>query len=326
VKSEWSDLVMRGRNTSFPLIVVVSSLFSTSAIAVEGGVGRPITGQQVFSNAGIIPPEPGTVVSITSIYYDGKLKGSRPVPINGEVSAGLDMKISYTLANFTHVWDTGKGRWNFASALGVPFQHTNIDASVTGPRGRTLGQSDSATQFADLLVTPLAAGYHFSATDHISFSLPIYLPTGAYDQDRLANAGQNTYTFLPTVAFTHLDGKGGELSLMSAVEFYTRNDDTDYRNGSVFTLDGLWTLGLGQGWSAGVVGGLVKQITDDKGSTADALNGFRGHSVGAGPIVGWSGKFSDVQTSVNLRWVPEFHSEKRPEGDAVSMNFTLLFL
>ena len=317
---------MRGWNAPFSLILAATTLISESALAVEGGVGRPITGQQVFSNAGIIPPEPGTVVSITSIYYDGQLKGSRPVPISGEISAGLDMKISYTMANFTHVWDTGKGRWNFASAIGVPVQDTRIDASVTGPRGRTLGQSDSATQFADLLVTPIAAGYHFSATDHISFSIPIYLPTGAYDEDRLANAGQNTYTFMPTVAFTHLDGKGGEFSLMSAVELYTRNDATDYRNGSVFTLDALWTLGLGQGWSAGAVGGVIKQITDDKGSTADALNGFRGHSFGVGPVVGWSGKFSDVQTSVNLRWVPEFHTEDRPEGDGVSLNLTMLFL
>lgn len=317
---------MRGRNTPFSLILAATSLMSTSAIAVEGGVGRPITGQQVFSNAGIIPPEPGTVVSITSIHYDAKLKGSRPVPINGEISAGLDMKISYTMANFTHVWDTGKGRWNFASAIGLPVQDTEIDASLTGPRGRTLGQNDSGTQFADLLITPFAAGYHFSATDHISFSLPIYLPTGAYNENRLANAGQNTYTFMPTVAFTHLDGKGGEFSLMSALELYTRNEATEYRNGSVFTLDGLWTLGLGEGWSAGVVGGLIKQLTDDKGDAADALNGFRGHSYGAGPVVGWSGKFSDVQTSVNLRWVPEFHSEKRPEGDAVSLNLTMLFL
>ena len=59
------------------------------------------------------------------------------------------MKVSYTMANFTHVWDTGKGRWNYASAIGVPVQYTDIKASITGPRGRTLGDSDSGTQFAD---------------------------------------------------------------------------------------------------------------------------------------------------------------------------------
>jgi hypothetical protein len=89
--------------------------------------------------------------------------------------------------------------------------------------------SDKGTQFADALVTPIAAGYHFDAVNHISFSLPIYVPTGAYNDNRLANAGQNNYTFMPTVAFTHLDGKGGELTLSSGLEFYTENDATDYQ-------------------------------------------------------------------------------------------------
>ncbi|MGH8399268.1 MAG: SphA family protein, partial [Gammaproteobacteria bacterium] len=106
------------------LCLIVLALGSTEQVyATEGGVGRPITGQQVFSNAGVVPPDPGWVMSLTSIWYDGKLKGSRTVPIAGELSSGLDMKVSYTLANFTHVWDTGKGRWSYASAIGVPVQY-----------------------------------------------------------------------------------------------------------------------------------------------------------------------------------------------------------
>ena len=254
--------------------------------AAEGGVGRPITGQQVFSNAGIVPPEPGWVVSVTSIWYDGSLKGNRGAPISGEISAGIDMKVSYTMTNLTHIWDTGKGPWNFASAIGIPLQYTDVDAAITGPRGRTLGTSDSGTQFADALVTPIAAGYHFDELNHIAFSLPIYVPTGAYNENRLANPGQNNYTFMPTVAFTHLDGMGGEFTLSSGLEFYTENTTTDYRNGNIFTLDALWTHGFGSGWSAGLAAGYIQQVTDDKGQTADALNGFRGRSVGAGPMIG----------------------------------------
>jgi hypothetical protein len=292
-------------------------------MAAEGGVGRPITGQQVFSNAGIVPPEPGWVMSLTSIWYDGDLKGSTQVPIVGAASTGLDLKVSYTMANFTHVWDTGKGRWNYASAIGVPVQYTDITASITGPRGRTLGSSDSGTQFADMLVTPIAAGYHFDEVNHISFSLPIYVPTGAYNDDRLANPGQNNYTFMPTVAFTHLDGKGGEFTLSSGLEFYTENDATDYRNGNIFTLDALWSHGFGNGWSAGVAAGYIQQLTDDSGS--GATTGFRGRSVGAGPSVGWSGKFADAQANFNVRWVPEFDTKNRPEGNGISANMTLAF-
>ncbi|PMQ12702.1 MULTISPECIES: transporter [unclassified Pseudomonas] len=293
--------------------------------AAEGGVGRPITGQQVFSNAGIVPPEPGWVVSVTSIWYDGSLKGNRGAPISGEISAGIDMKVSYTMTNLTHIWDTGKGPWNFASAIGIPLQYTDVDAAITGPRGRTLGTSDSGTQFADALVTPIAAGYHFDELNHIAFSLPIYVPTGAYNENRLANPGQNNYTFMPTVAFTHLDGKGGEFTLSSGLEFYTENTTTDYRNGNIFTLDALWTHGFGSGWSAGLAAGYIQQVTDDKGQTADALNGFRGRSVGAGPVIGWAGKFADAQANISARWVPEFDTKNRPEGNGFAVNMTLAF-
>ncbi|MDX9669311.1 transporter [Pseudomonas sp. P8_250] len=262
---------------------------------------------------------------MTSIWYDGSLKGNRGAPISGEISAGIDMKVSYTMTNLTHIWDTGKGPWNFASAIGIPLQYTDVDAAITGPRGRTLGTSDSGTQFADALVTPIAAGYHFDELNHIAFSLPIYVPTGAYNENRLANPGQNNYTFMPTVAFTHLDGKGGEFTLSSGLEFYTENTTTDYRNGNIFTLDALWTHGFGSGWSAGLAAGYIQQVTDDKGQTADALNGFRGRSVGAGPVIGWAGKFADAQANISARWVPEFDTKNRPEGNGFAVNMTLAF-
>ncbi|MGJ7515359.1 SphA family protein [Pseudomonas baetica] len=296
---------------------------SPLVMAAEGGGGRPMTGLQVFSNAGIVPPEPGWVMSLSSFWYDGELKGNAQVPIVGALSTGLDLKVSYTMADFTHVWDTGKGRWNYASAIGVPVQYTDITASITGPRGRTLGTEDTATQFADMLITPIAAGYHFDEVNHLSLSLPIYVPTGAYNDDRLANAGQNTYTFMPTVAFTHLDGKGGEFTLSGTLEFYTENDATDYQNGDLFTLDALWTHGFGNGWNAGVAAGYIQQLTDDTGSGASS--GFRGRSVGAGPTFGWQGKFADAQANFNARWIPEFDTKNRPEGNGFSVNLTLAF-
>jgi hypothetical protein len=306
-----------------PLLALCVVGASPLTLAAEGGVGRPITGQQVFTNAGIVPPEPGWVMSLTSIWYDGELKGKAEVPIAGAISTGLDVKVSYTMANFTHVWDTGKGSWNYASAIGVPVQYTDITASVKGPRGNTLGTNDTATQFADMLVTPIAAGYHVDEVNHFSFSLPIYVPTGAYNDNRLANAGQNVYTFMPTVAFTHLDGKGGEFTLSSGLEIYTENQATDYQDGNIFTLDALWTHGFGNGWNAGMVAGYIQQVTDDSGS--GATSGFRGRSVGAGPTIGWAGKFNDAQASINARWVPEFDTKNRPEGNGVSVNLTLAF-
>jgi len=203
-------------------------------------------------------------MSLTSIWYDGDLKGNKGVPIVGRIGGDLDMKVSYTIANFTHVWDTGKGRWNYASAIGVPMQYTDVTVDITQPRGRVLGAEDTGTQFADILVTPIAAGYHFDAQNHISFSLPVYLPTGAYNDNRLANPGQNNYTFMPTLAFTHLDGSGGEITLSSGLEFYTENDATDYRNGNIFTLDALWTRGSAKAGAQASSEGMCSKLPTTK--------------------------------------------------------------
>jgi hypothetical protein len=295
------------------------------ASATEGGIGRPITAQQVYSDAGVIPATPGLALQITSVTFKGDISGSRPVSIGRSVSLGVDATASYNIANMTYVWDTGPGRWNFASAIGLPFQYTKVSAAVSTFRGG-LSTTDSNTQFADLLITPIAAGYHFSQTDHIALSLPIYAPTGAYDPNRLANAGQNTWTFSPTVAYTKLLEGGGEFTALTAIDFYTNNKATDYKNGAVFRIDAMWTTTIAPAWQLGVVGGWIQQLQKDSGPTAEKLNGFKGYSVGLGPIVTWSGKIGNQPAAFSARWVADIDAKNRPKGNGIGLNLTLPFM
>ncbi|MET0543115.1 MAG: transporter [Variovorax sp.] len=294
------------------------------AAATEGGIGRPITGQQVYSDAGIVPPTPGFALAFSTIYYAGELTGSRPVSLGRAVGLGLDAKVSYNIANLTYVWDTGPGRWNFASAIGLPVQYTNATFELSALRG-SLSKTDSNTNFADILINPVVAGYHFSKTEHIAISLPIYAPTGSYDPNRLANAGQNTWTFSPTLAYTRLFESGGEFSAVTAFDFYTRNKDTDYQNGAVFRLDAMWTTTVAPQWNLGVVGGWIQQIEKDSGSTADQLNGFKGYAVGLGPIVTWSGKIGAQPAAFSARLVADVATRNRPKGNGVTAMLTLPF-
>lgn len=308
-----------------PSLCTALALLPLAAAATEGGIGRPITAQQVYSDAGIVPPTPGFVFAVSSIYFTGELEGSRPVSVGRVISAGLKADAFYNIGNLTYVWDTGPGRWNFASAIGIPVQYTKAEIDIGGPY-RGISRSDSNTRFADILVNPIVAGYHISETEHIAFSLPFYAPTGSYDPDRLANAGQNTWTFSPTVAYTRLLGGGGEFTALTAVDFYTRNDDTDYKNGAVFRIDALWTATIAPQWHLGVVGGWIEQLQNDKGPTADRLNGFKGRAVGLGPIVTWSGKLGNQPAAFSARWVYDVDAKNRPKGNGVSMSLTLPFL
>jgi hypothetical protein len=301
------------------------TLAPLGAAATEGGMGRTLTAQQVTSYAGIVPPTPGWVFGVTSVNYKGDMSATREVPIANTVSAGLDVSLSYNLANLTYVWNTGAGRWNFASAIGLPFQYTKVEVAASGPR-RSFATEDSGTQFSDLLVVPISAGYHISETEHLSLSLPIYAPSGAYDPNRLANAGLNVWTFSPTFSYTRLLAGGAEFTVMTALDIYTRNDDTDFKNGTVFRLEGLWTTALGSGWTMGAVGGWIEQLEDDDGPLADRLNGFKGRAVGAGPIVNWNGKWGSQPASFSARWVYEFDVKNRPKGNGVNLSLTLPFM
>lgn len=78
----------RSSGAARALAGVASALFlaaaSLDALAVEGALGRPVSGTSVTPDAGVIPPEPVWIVNIGQIYLDGSISGSREVPISGK--------------------------------------------------------------------------------------------------------------------------------------------------------------------------------------------------------------------------------------------------
>jgi hypothetical protein len=297
-----------------------------SGLATEGALGRPISGSGVSPNIGIVPPEPAWIINLNQIHFDGSISGSRAVPIAGQIGAGIDAKLDFTMATLMKVWETKTGNWNFASSFTLPY--LAADAESQFDIGRFSGRKkQSAEGLFDLYFSPLIAGYHFSQTEHIAISLNIWAPTGDYDPDRLANTGLNNWTFVPQVAYTRIFADAGlQLDAVGALQFYTRNDDTGYRNAPLFTLDVMgrkvWSNGVG----AGVVLGTVQQLGDDHGDLADGLDGFKGRDWAAGPIVTYDSKLGTSSLSLGLRWIPTLSSEKRLESDHTVMgSATLVF-
>lgn len=304
-------------------LVQVAALLALAGpvLATEGGGGRAVTGQQVWSGAGVVASEPGWSFSFTSISYSGDIGGSRSVPLLGTVSAGMDVKFSYNAANLSYAWPARWGNWTFSSGVDLPLQYTDVRATLSTPR-TGIDDRDQATQFADVMVTPLSAGYHFGESDHLALSLPFYAPTGAYDINRLANAGQNVWTVMPTIAYTHL-GTASEFTAVAAMEFYSRNDATDYKSGNLLRIDALWTAAVAPGWQVGAVAGWLYQVSDDQGGSAGLLDGFRGRAFGLGPIANWSGKWGGTPASFSLRWVPELEVRNRTKGSSITLSLSV---
>ncbi|MCY1397118.1 hypothetical protein D3C76_508720 [compost metagenome] len=307
-------------------LALVAFCTPLSALATEGALGRPVSGTGVSPNIGVVPAEPMWIANLSHIHFDGSLSNSKAVPIGGSVGVGISASLEFTLATLMKVWETTPGRWNYASSLTVPYLSTEAEGQFALGRFSS-NNKQSADGVFDLYFAPVIAGYHFSQTEHMALSFNIWAPTGDYDPDRLANTGLNVWTFVPQLAYTlMLPTEGLQLDAVTALQFYTRNDDTDYTNAPLFTLDLMARKLWGNGIGAGIVVGTVQQLGDDKGDIADSLDGFRGRDWAAGPIVTYDTKLGSSSVSLGLRWVPTVSSEKRLDSDSTVMgSATLVF-
>ncbi len=301
---------------------------STPAWATEGALGRQVTGTSVQPNVGIVAPEPVTVVNLSQIYLDGSLHGGREVPVGRNIAVDLDAKVAFTLATVLKTWDTGPGKWNFASGMTLPYVWTQVNASVTGPRGNSAGTSDRASNLFDLYFTPIVAGYHFSETQHIALSLNIWAPTGRYNASNLANPSLNNWTFIPQVAYTGIFPESHwQVDAVSSLQIYTPNRDTDYHNAPLFGTDVMARRMFGNGVGVGMIVGTILQLGNDRGDTANRLNGFKGHDLALGPILTYDRKLaSNRSLAMSLRWVPTVASTNRLDsGSTVMASVGLVF-
>ena len=307
------------------LIGIVYLASAAALQAVEGGLGRPISGAAINPYAGLVPPLPGFAVSITEAYYDASISGGTTVPIGRNLTLGVDMKVSFTPITVLYVWPTQGKEWNFASGISIPLAYVHAEATVT--LGRLTGRvKDDDFGLFDIVLVPIIASYHISQTEHVAFNFTIWAPTGEYDPDRLANLSTNTWTFIPGVAYVKVFPKANvELSAMWALLFDTENTATNYQNGILsdfeFTVIKHWKGGFGFGG----IGSWIQQLTDDSGPTADKLNGFVGQAFGVGPIVTYSTMVGKSHLDFNARFVHEFENRKRSEGNLFQIIGSLKF-
>jgi len=223
------------------------------------------------------------------------------------------------------MWDTPGKQWNFASAMAIPVTWLEAKASVTlGPFTRQIKDINSG--LFGLAFTPIVAGYHISQTDHLAFSFSFWAPTGEYDKNRLANLSNNTWTFIPGLAYTKVFPKPNlELSGSWSMTFDTENPATHYQNGILSDLEATAIKRFKCDGGIGVIGSWIQQITDDSGTTADRLHGFSGRAFGVGPILTYSKELGKHHLDINTRYVCEFNNRRRVEGDPFAFSASFKF-
>jgi len=277
--------------------LVLSLATHIPAHATQGGGGAYPNGAEDFMS-GALPP-PGTYLLNYLQYYSSDRLNDN----NGDkIAPGFKLNVVADVVRVVHVTKQQLLGASWAMHLFLPV--VNMDVTVPG-RG-----NDHRTGLGDIIIDPMILGWH-GANWHVTTGVDFYLPTGAYDANRLANPGRNYWTFEPVLAGTWLTDSGFEVSTKLMYDINTKNNDNDYLSGQELHLDYAVGQKLGD-FNLGLAGYFYQQVTDDEqNGTKVAFNdGNKGRIFGVGPAV----KYQFKNMSFSLKYLFETAVENRPEG------------
>ncbi len=275
--------------------------------ATESGGGAYPNGVEDFMSAAL--PPPGTYfMNYLSYYRAASLKDQS----GNDAMPKFDLDAVANVFRFVHISKQQIFGASWGMHIFLPLAHVNVDAT----RG-----SDNRSGLGDILFSPMVLGWHFKNV-HVVAAVDTYVPTGAYDKNRLANIGRNYWTFEPACAVTYLADNGFEASGKFMYDFNLKNTDTDYRSGQEFHFDYAVGFHPNRDWVAGASGYFYYQTTDDEQNGVKVgTDGYRGRVFSIGPTVAYQYK----NTSFTLKWQKEFKAENRPEGDHFLLKFIYAF-
>jgi len=279
--------------------------FADRADATEMGGGAYPNGAEDFM-AGALPP-PGTYFINYLQYYTATKFNDKD---GNEGIPGFKLDAVANVFRLVHVTRFKIFGADYAVHAFLPVVYQDVEVP---------GKSDSRWGIGDIIVDPIILGWHWK-NYHVTTGLDIYIPVGSYDQNHLANAGRNYWTFEPVVGFTYLSDGGFEISGKFMYDFNTENSDTNYRSGQEFHFD--YTIGYHiKSLAVGIGGYYYRQITDDELNDATYADGFKGRVFAAGPQVQYGYK----NMNFTIKWQREFEAENKPEGDKFWFKFMYAF-
>jgi len=278
-----------------------------SAFATEGGGGAYPNGAEDFM-MGALPP-PGTYFKNYLTYYTAsKLNDNN----GNDLVVNFDLKVAADVLRFIHVTNYKILGANWAVHTLIPLVYQDVKLG---------SNKDNRSGLGDIIVDPIILGWH-SKNFHVTAGIDIYIPSGSYDKEHLANIGRNYWTFEPILGVTYLSDKGFELSTKLMYDVNMENDDTKYKSGQEFHADYNIGYHISRELAVGLGGYYYYQITEDElNGTKVGFTGFEGRVFSIGPVVQYGYK----NMSFTLKWQPEFEVRNKPEGDKFWFNFVYAF-
>jgi hypothetical protein len=254
--------------TTKALAAAAAALAAGSALATEGGGSIYPVGAENYLCCALPPPGVYGMVYVQR-YSADKVRGN-----SGQVVTPPSFEVTAYAVAPRIVWVTPHTVAGASLALHALLPVVNLDVNVVP------GVSQRKTGLGDLNLG-VALGWHHSPALHTLAALDVFLPTGRFDKNDLANIGRNYWAIQPVGGVSYIDPKGlnADAKVMWTVNF--ENKDTNYKSGQELIVDYSAGWGLGNGWTIGAGGYLFQQLNNDKlGGATVADNKGRAFAIG----------------------------------------------
>jgi hypothetical protein len=305
---------------------MVTALASAPQIAIagEGGTSHILPGANA-TLVDVLPTAPGLFVKPMYLNYTGS--ASAQIPTAAGIASNLDATANTFVLGGGYTFEqTVLGGAHYSFSAFLPYSWLNVSANVQAPVG-TLRRQSNVSGFGDLTVVPVMLAWK-NGNWQIDALLPIFAPTGNYQEGRLGNPGLNYWTFDPMFGVAYSNKQSGlNAMLHGGYAMNTENPDTNYQSGSLLHFDGAieQILPAGSGFMTfGAEGFYFQQLTCDSGSGA-VLGCFKGRTAGLGPLLGYIQPLGKQALSVELKWLPELDTKNRLNGDYIWLKMVYKF-
>ena len=293
-------------------------------LAGEGGTSHVLPGANA-TLVDVLPTSPGWFVKPMYMHYSGS--ASARIPTAAGLASNLEATANtFVLGGGFTFEPTLLGGAHYTVAAFLPYSWLDISANVQAPTG-TVARQNNVSGFGDLTVVPVMLAWK-TGDWQIDALLPIYAPTGSYQEGRLGNPGLNYWTFDPMFGVVYSDKKSGFNAMLHiGYAMNTENSDTDYQSGSLLHFDAAiqQILSVGSGFmTLGAEGFYFDQVTGDSGAGA-VLGDFKGLTAGIGPVLGYIQPLGKQALLFELKWLPELDTKNRLDGDYVWLKMVYKF-
>jgi len=299
---------------SFRIIfsVVVFGIFillSPEAYATENGLTEWPVGLQTIVPA--ILPKPGATEfdSYMQYYSTNRFNDSHG---HSEIS-GFQINVFAMAQRIVHTWDKTLWGLNLSSGVILSENHQFVRAG---------GLSNQTTGIEFVYLTPLYLTYN-TPTLSLLFGPSVYIPTGSYNANSLANASVGYDSYGQELAATWFPNRRWELSEETTITVNGTNDKTHYHSGSLLITDfgtnvmpfeskPRWWVGLGGSWA--------DQFTNDTINGTRVGDGNRLDRFLAGPQLIY---YLTPTTAIAFKWQHDFIAHNAASGDRFWFEFTI---